>query len=93
MILPVSLKNSPFLYIFPLVNGKKLCYGRCNTIEVAEAMKLREPAGWERGGGKSAEPAVQAWGAGGDGGNTSVTVRGAGYPRGCAICSHEACLS
>ena len=77
---PVLVKNSPLLYIFPLVNSKKLCYGRCNTIEAAEAMKLREPAGWERGGGKSAEPALQAWIAGGDGGNTSVTVCGAGRP-------------
>ncbi|MBD5162126.1 MAG: hypothetical protein HDT14_08960 [Oscillibacter sp.] len=45
-----------------------------NTIEVADAKKLWEPAGWEHSGGKSAESAVQAWAADGDGGNTSVTV-------------------
>lgn len=45
-----------------------------NTIEVADTMKQREPAGWERCGGKSAESAAQAWGAGGNGGKTSVTV-------------------
>ena len=37
-------------------------------------MKLREPAGWERSGGKSAESVVQAWAMGGNGGNTFVTV-------------------
>ncbi len=45
-----------------------------NTIEVADTKKLWEPAGWEHGGGKSAEPAAQAWTVGGRGGNTAVTV-------------------
>ncbi len=31
-----------------------------NKIEVADATKLREPAGEERGGGKSAESCEQA---------------------------------
>lgn len=39
-------------------------------------MKPREPAGWERGGGKSAELRGQAWARGGDGENISATVRG-----------------
>ena len=45
-------------------------------------MKSREPAGWERGGGSSAESPVQAWAGDGPGGKTSGTVRGFG-PRGC----------
>ena len=39
-------------------------------------MKSREPAGWERGGGSSAESPVQAWAGDGSGGKTSGTVRG-----------------
>lgn len=39
-------------------------------------MSAREPAGWERAGGKSAELSVQAWPGGGIGRNTSGTVRG-----------------
>lgn len=39
-------------------------------------MNAREPAGWERAGGKSAELSVQAWPGGGIGRNTSGTVRG-----------------
>ncbi len=39
-------------------------------------MKSREPAGWERGGGSSAESPVQAWAGDGPGGKTSGTVRG-----------------
>lgn len=39
-------------------------------------MKSREPAGWERGGGRSAESSVQAWAGDGPGGKTSGTVRG-----------------
>ena len=41
-------------------------------------MKSREPAGWERGRGNSAELSAQAWAQGGSGGNTFGTVRGAG---------------
>ena len=43
-------------------------------------MTLREPAGWERDGGNSAEPSFQAWAGGGSAGNTCGTVRGS--PRG-----------
>ena len=39
-------------------------------------MKSLEPAGWERGGGSSAESPVQAWAGDGPGGKTSGTVRG-----------------
>ena len=39
-------------------------------------MKSREPAGWERGGGCSAESPAQAWAGDGPGGKTSGTVRG-----------------
>lgn len=46
-------------------------------------MKPREPAGWERGGGKSAELRGQAWARGGDGENIPATVHG--RSRGCAI--------
>ena len=45
-----------------------------NTIEVADAMMLRELANGERSGGKSAESAVQAWAADGNGEKISVTV-------------------
>ena len=48
-----------------------------NTIEVADAKKLWEPAGWEHSGGKSAESVSRAREPDGDGGNTSVTVCGA----------------
>ena len=44
-------------------------------------MKSREPAGWERGGGSSAESSAQAWAGDGPGGKTSGTVRG-DKPRG-----------
>ena len=47
-----------------------------NKIEVADATKLREPAGKERGGGKSAESCEQACWQGGGGENISVTVCG-----------------
>ena len=49
-------------------------------------MKLREPAGCERSGGKSAESVVRARAAGGDGENISATVCGACGPPRCAIC-------
>ena len=62
------------LCIFPLPTAKNYDMVCSNTIEVADAKKLWEPAGWEHSGGKSAESAVQAWAADGDGGNTSVTV-------------------
>ena len=39
-------------------------------------MKSREPAGYERGGGSSAESSAQAWAEDGSGGKTSGTVRG-----------------
>ena len=64
-----------------------------NTIEVADAMMLREPAGGERSGGKSAESVPRARGPGGNGGKTSVTVCEVLRPRSCAICSHERGLS
>lgn len=48
-----------------------------NRIEVADAMMLRQPAGDDRSGGKSAESVVQAWATDGDGENISATVRGA----------------
>ncbi len=54
-----------------------------NRIEVADAMKLRQPAGDDRSGGKSAESVVQAWVTDGDGENISATV--CGHPRRCAI--------
>ena len=54
-----------------------------NRIEVADAMKLRQPAGDDRSGGKSAESVVQAWATDGDGENISATV--CGFPRRCAI--------
>lgn len=44
-------------------------------------MRSREPAGWEREGGSSAESFAQAWAEGGPGGKTSGTVRG-DAPRG-----------
>ena len=44
-----------------------------NRIEVADAMKLRQPAGDDRSGGKSAESVVQAWATDGDGENISAT--------------------
>ena len=47
-------------------------------------MTLREPAGWERGGGKSAELSPRARSEGGAAGKTRGTVREA--IRGCAIC-------
>ena len=47
-----------------------------NRIEVADAMKLRQPAGDDRSGGKSAESVVQAWVTDGDGENISATVCG-----------------
>ena len=43
-------------------------------------MKPREPAGCERGRGKSAEFSVQAWAEGGVVGNTCGTVRGKNFP-------------
>lgn len=49
---------------------------RGNRIEVADAMKLRQPAGDDRSGGRSAESVVQAWTTGGDGEKISVTVCG-----------------
>ena len=63
-----------FCVFSPLSMGKIYDMVRNNTIEVAEAMKLRELANGERSGGKSAESAVQAWAAGGNGENISVTV-------------------
>jgi hypothetical protein len=54
-----------------------------NRIEVADAMMLRQPAGDDRSGGKSAESVVQAWATDGDGENISATV--CGFPRRCAI--------
>lgn len=39
-------------------------------------MDPREPAGWERGKGKSAEPFARARAEGGAAGNTRGTVRG-----------------
>ena len=39
-------------------------------------MNLREPAGWERGKGNSAEFSVRARAGDGSGGNTRGTVRG-----------------
>ncbi len=47
-----------------------------NRIEVADAMKLRQPAGDDRSGGKSAESVVQAWATDGDGENIFATVCG-----------------
>ena len=47
-------------------------------------MDPREPAGCERGKGKSAELSSRARGEGGAAGNTRGTVRG--ESRGCAIC-------
>lgn len=47
-----------------------------NRIEVADAMKLRQPAGDDRSGGRSAESVVQAWATGGDGEKISATVCG-----------------
>lgn len=44
-------------------------------------MRSREPAGWEREGGSSAESFAQAWAEGGPGGKTFGTVRG-DAPRG-----------
>lgn len=49
---------------------------RGNRIEVADAMKLRQPAGDDRSGGKSAESVVQAWTTDGDGEKISATVCG-----------------
>ena len=46
-------------------------------------MSLWEPAGWEHGGGKSAELSVWVQAGGGAAGNTRGTVRGRG--RGGAI--------
>ena len=46
-------------------------------------MSLWEPAGWEHGGGKSAELSVWVQAGGGSAGNTRGTVRGRG--RGGAI--------
>ena len=60
----------------PLAKGEKLCYGVCITIEVAEAKSPEEPAGWEPGGGKSAESRCRARLWDGDGENISATVRG-----------------
>lgn len=64
-------------------------------------MTSREPAGWERGWGDSAESFFQAWGRDGSAGNTRGTVRGLprgrypltelGYPMGVCL-SAEACL-
>ena len=59
-----------------------------HTIEVADAMKLREPAGNECSGGKSAESTARARTAGGDGENISATVCGAYQLHSCAICPH-----
>ena len=60
---------------FSLLSTEEICdMVGSNTIEVAEAMMLRELANGERSGGKSAEPAVQAWAVGGNGENISVTV-------------------
>ena len=47
-------------------------------------MRSREPAGWEREGGSSAESSAQAWAEDGPGGKTSGTVRGS-KPRGTRI--------
>ena len=47
-------------------------------------MTLREPAGWEGRGGKSAELSPRARDGGGAAGKTHGTVREA--IRGCAIC-------
>lgn len=66
-------------------------------------MKTREPAGWERDKGKSAELFAQAWTRGGTAGNTCGTVRGrdaagALSAESCTPCFHmggqsvEACL-
>ena len=49
---------------------------RGNRIEVADAMKLRQPAGDDRSGGRSAESVVQAWTTDGDGEKISATVCG-----------------
>lgn len=51
-----------------------------NRIEVADAMMLRQPAGDDRSGGKSAESVVQAWATDGDGENISATVCGGWSP-------------
>ena len=47
-----------------------------NRIEVADAMMLRQPAGDDRSGGKSAESVVQAWATDGDGEKIFATVCG-----------------
>lgn len=60
----------------PLAKGEKLCYGVGITIEVAEAKSPGESAGWEPGGGKSAESRCRARLWDGDGENISATVRG-----------------
>jgi hypothetical protein len=49
-------------------------------IEVADAMKLREPAGHDRSGGKSAESRPRARVRDGDGENISATVCGGWSP-------------
>ena len=69
----------------PLPTDKNCGKIKENVIEVAEAKKLREPAGRERSGGKSAESTVQAWAADGDGGNTAVTVYEVCGLHSCAI--------
>ena len=51
-------------------------------------MMLRQPAGDDRSGGKSAESVVQAWATDGDGENISATVCGAPRLPSCAICLH-----
>lgn len=68
---------------------------RGNRIEVADAMKLRQPAGDDRSGGKSAESVVQAWTTDGDGEKISATVCGRfpqlRYPP--IVCSRPAGMS
>ena len=63
----IFLLRSAFIY--GIVFNKK------NKIEVARAMKLREPTGHERSGGNFAESPGQVWTGGGGGEKISVTVR------------------
>ena len=85
ILLPAGGQNGEKKKKLPLAKGEKLCYGVCITIEVAEAKSPEEPAGWESGGGKSAESRCRARLWDGDGENISATVRGRNT-RGCAIC-------
>ena len=77
ILLNLCCETALIAWFFPkifLAKGKDLWYRVCNTIEVADTKKLREPTGADRSGGKSAEPAAQVWAHGGDSGNTRVTV-------------------